>query len=135
MPTYVFKHPDKEEYEEVVQSMNEEHKYESDGKEWERVYTPPQTQVKDTINPLRPQDFVEATRHKRGTLGDLMDQSKELGEERKKIYGGKDPVQEKFFDNYASKRKGTPHPDDPRIDTISKGGITATNVKDPFSDD
>ena len=42
MPTYVYKHPDKEEYVEVVQSMNEDHVYFDENKlEWKRVFINP----------------------------------------------------------------------------------------------
>ena len=38
---YLFKHPDKEEYREVVQGMNDEHSYEEDGIIFKRVFTVP----------------------------------------------------------------------------------------------
>ena len=56
----------------------------------------------------------------------MIDRSKELSEKRKSILG-KDPAQEKFFDNYAKKRMGKRHWDDPK-------GKTKNPIKNnPFS--
>ena len=41
MPIYVYKHPDREEYEEVFQGMNDEHVYEKDGVTWDRYFWHP----------------------------------------------------------------------------------------------
>ena len=39
MPIYVYKHPDKENYIEVVQSMNDVHEYtDKDNLKWKRVF-------------------------------------------------------------------------------------------------
>ena len=41
MPEYVYKHPKKEQYIELVQSVNDEHIfYDEDGLKWDRVYSP-----------------------------------------------------------------------------------------------
>ena len=55
-------------------------------------------------------EFSEKTKNKRGNLGDLFDQSKELSEARKKMYG-KDPVKKKYWDDWSKKRKGKKHPE------------------------
>jgi hypothetical protein len=51
------------------------------------------------------------TGNKKGTMGDLFDQSKELSEARKKIHGGKDPVKQKYWKEWSKKRKGKKHPE------------------------
>jgi hypothetical protein len=55
--------------------------------------------------------FAEMTGSKKGTMGDLFDQSKELSEARKKVHGGKDPVKQKYWENWSKKRKGKKHPE------------------------
>ena len=38
MPIYVYKHPEKDEYREVFQGMNDEHSYAEGGVQWKRVF-------------------------------------------------------------------------------------------------
>ena len=113
MPIYVFKHPEKEEYREVVQRMKEKREYSEDGIEWEHVFLNPQIDVRSTIDPFSPQQFSEVTGKQRGTYGDVLDRSRDLSEERMKITGGEDPVKDKFFKKYRADRNGRPHPKDP----------------------
>ena len=56
-------------------------------------------------------DFVEKTRNKSGTIGDLWDMSKELSEKRKKKHG-KDPILQKYYKNYSKERNGMKHDND-----------------------
>ena len=96
-PIYIYKHPDHEEYVEIIQGMKEDHVYvDEEGVEWEREYTPPNAQIKDTIDPFNKNQFLQKTADSKGTMGDMIDRSKELSEKRKEVLG-KDPVQEKFF--------------------------------------
>lgn len=114
MPEYLFINPDDpDEIVSVNQSMNEEHKYESNGKEWERCFTVPKASIDSKINPESRSEFVEKTRNKKGTLGDLWDASKEMSERRKDIYGGDDPVAKKHYSDYSKKRNGMKHQKDP----------------------
>ena len=109
MPTYIFKHPKKEKYIEIIQSMNDEHEYfDEDGLEWERQWTNPQLNTESSIDPFDSKAFVERTGNMKGTYGDLQNYSKELSEERKKTHGI-DPVQQKYFSEYSKKRKGAKH--------------------------
>tara|TARA_R110000822_G_scaffold110654_7_gene241034 strand:- start:9747 stop:10130 length:384 start_codon:yes stop_codon:yes gene_type:complete len=120
VPVYVYKHPDKELYEEVVQGMKEEHIYiDDEGVKWDRVFLNPQAIVKDNIDPFNKNQFLEKTSKQKGNMGDLIDQSRELSEKREKSLG-KDPVKEKFFDNYAKERKGKRHWDDPKRQSPTK---------------
>ena len=109
MPIYVYKHPDEEEYREVLQGMNDEHTHEEDGVKWERVFLSPNASVDSQIDPFSNQQFVDATAHKKGTYGDLLDYSKEQGERRAAQNGGVDPVQEKYFKEYSAQRNGAKH--------------------------
>jgi hypothetical protein len=110
MPTYIYKHPQREEYIEIIQSMNEKHIFfDEEGIEWKRVWTNPQLNTESSIDPFNSKAFVEKTGNMKGTYGDLQNYSKELSEQRKKIHGGVDPVQQKYFKQYSKERKGAKH--------------------------
>ena len=52
MPEYLFINPDDpEEVVSVQQSMKEEHKYEANGKAWDRQYTVPKASIDSRIDP------------------------------------------------------------------------------------
>ena len=110
MPIYVYKHPEEEEYREVFQGMNDEHIYSEGGVEWQRVFLSPNASIDSSIDPFSKQQYMDATHNKKGTLGDAMDLSAELSAKRAEKMGGKDPVKEKFYDNYAKERNGAEHP-------------------------
>ena len=112
MPTYIYKHPEEEKYIEVIQTMKEDHVYfDEDGLEWKRVYTNPQLNTEAGIDPFSNVQFIEKTGKMKGTYGDMQDLSREMSEQRKKIIGGKDPVQEAYYKKYSKERKGAKHPD------------------------
>jgi len=111
MPLYLFKHPNEESFAEVFFHMEDVKEYiDSDGNQWIRQYTSPQLKTEASIDPWNNADFVNKTNQK-GTLGDLMDRSAELSAKRADQNGGVDPVKEKYYSNYAKKRKGQQHPD------------------------
>jgi len=108
MPLYSYKHPKKEEYIEIVQTMNEDHIYvDKNGIEWERVFLIPNAAISSKIDGSQ-ENFNSYFDNKKGTLGDAFDASKEAALKREKIYGH-DPVQKKFFKEYSEKRKGLKH--------------------------
>jgi hypothetical protein len=110
MPVYVYKHPAKEEFIELVQSMNEEHVYIDDsGLKWARVWSNPQLNTDSNINPFDNTHFVNKTGGMKGSYGDMLDYSKELSDKRKSMNGGVDPVQQKYFKEYSKQRKGAKH--------------------------
>tara|TARA_R100000008_G_C3583597_1_gene170425 strand:+ start:331 stop:672 length:342 start_codon:yes stop_codon:yes gene_type:complete len=109
MPEYIYKNPETGEEVTVWQSIHEEHTYEIDGIEYNRVYTIPNASIDTKIDPNSPKEFREKAK---GTIGELWDQSKELSEKREKQQG-EDPVKKKFFSDYAKERKGAKHPQDP----------------------
>jgi hypothetical protein len=125
MPIYIFKHPKKEEYVEVVQAMRDEHTHvDEKGVKWERVYTLPNTSIDSKIDPHSPKDFLEKTRNKRGTIGEMMDYSRELSERR----GGEinDPIVRKRNAEY-KKQMGIEHSSEKKIrakEKLKKLGIT-----------
>ena len=112
MPEYLYKDPETGEEVSIYQGINEKHKYSANGKEFDRVFTVPNASIDTNIDPMSEKDFVEKTRNKKGTLGEMWDASKEASAKREKAYG-KDPVKEKYFKKYSEKRKGTKHKDDP----------------------
>ena len=41
----------------------------------------------------------------------MLDYSKEMSQKRADLAGGKDPVKEKYFENYSKGRRGAKHPE------------------------
>lgn len=120
MPFYLFENESTGETKEIFFHMDDEKRYSENGKEWKRIYLSGNAAVDTKIDPNDPKEFVRKTSLKKGNLGELMDQSKELSEKREKSRG-KDDIKEKYFENYSKKRRGIKHPEDPRrkrTDTI-----------------
>lgn len=111
MPIYLFSNPkDESEVVEVIQSIKDDHVYIKDGIKWNRVFTVPNASIDTKWDSDNPRDFIEKTGKRRGTIGDMMEKSKELSERRNKRYG-KDHVKEKFYDNYRKTHRGKDHPE------------------------
>lgn len=109
MPIYVYQNPNTEEYIEVFQGMNDEHKYvDESGLEWKRVFIAPNAAIDLDANPFDKQSFVDKTSNA-GTMGDLWDRSKEMSDKRAAQCGGVDPYKKQYFKDYSSKRKGAKH--------------------------
>jgi hypothetical protein len=107
MPLYIYHHPDDEnKVVEIYQGMNDSHEYIVDGIKWKRIFTKPNAAIDTKVDPYSAKDFVKAT-NKKGTVGELMDRSKELSEKRKDKEGI-DPVKEKIYDDY-QKSTGKEH--------------------------
>ncbi|MFT6546526.1 MAG: hypothetical protein ACJAT2_003875 [Bacteriovoracaceae bacterium] len=121
MPIYLYKHPNKDQYVEIVQTMSEDHvHFDDDGLEWKREWFSPQLNTEGSIDPFNNVAFIDKTGKMKGTHGDMMDYSKEMSEKRKSITGGKDPVQEAYYKKYSSTRKGSVHPDQKKKSYESK---------------
>ena len=104
MPIYIYKNPKTGASKEVIQRMIEEHKYEEDGVVWERVFTKPNASIDTKVDPSNKAKFIEKTGNMKGTMGDMMDYSAELSEERSKSSEkGEDPVKRKHFKDYEKK--------------------------------
>ena len=48
----------------------------------------------------------------KGTVGDLLDKSSELSNQRAQENGGVDPLKKKYYENYSKERKGAKHPNE-----------------------
>jgi hypothetical protein len=112
MPIYTYEHPETGERVDIVQTMSEDHSYtDENGLKWNRVFSIPNASTDSQIDPNNPQAFLDATRNKKGSMGDLLDKSKELSEKRADKNGGSDPIKDKFFKEYSDSRKGAKHPE------------------------
>jgi len=100
VPIYVYKHPEEDIYEEVLQGMNDPHVFSKDGIEWQRVFLSPNAAISSDVDPYNSNAFIEKTANMKGTLGDMMDLSAELSHKRAEKAGGEDPVKRKHFDQY-----------------------------------
>lgn len=110
MPIYLFKHPEKDEYIEIFQSMKDKHEYfDENGLMWERRWTIPYASIDTKINPWDNKDFIRKTENKKGTIGEMMDLSSELSESRAKSDGKEDPLRRKYFNKYSEERRGAVH--------------------------
>lgn len=122
MPIYLFQHPVTKEISEVFQTMNQEHTlFDEKGIKYERLYTSPNCSIDSKIDPFSSRDFAEKTRNKKGTIGDLLNKSKELSEKR----GGdsSDPVLKNYLSSY-EREKGVKHTSE-----IKKEKINSANKK------
>lgn len=109
MPIYLFQHPKTQEIIEVVQRMCEPHTYsDAKGVVWDRVFTKPQAAVNTQISATDSKSFVDKTRGKNYSLGQLWDMSAELSAKRGGVTG-QDPVKAKAEQSY-KKKTGKPHP-------------------------
>lgn len=111
MPEYIYQHPKTNKTISLIQGIHDNHEHiDLEGVKWNRIFTVPQMGVDTKMDAnTSSKEFSEKTKNKRGVLGDLFDQSKELSEARKKMYG-KDPVKKKYWNDWSKKRKGKKHP-------------------------
>jgi len=108
-PEYLYEDPDTGEVKSVFQNANDEHKYEEKGKKFNRVFTVPTASIDTRIDATSEKDFIEKTKNKKGTMGDLWNASREASAKRKETFG-KDKVKEKYLKKYSDERKGLKHP-------------------------
>ena len=114
MPLYLYQNEKTGEIREILQSMNEVHEYNGkNGNErsWKRIFTIPQASIDTKQDPFSANDFLDRTKSKKGTYGNMLDYSKELSEKRTSIVGGVDPIKEKYYKDYSKQRNGAKHPD------------------------
>jgi len=123
MPMYVFENPETGEQLEIFFHMSDEKKYiDEQSLEWKRVFVSSQINC-HSIDPWDNNAFVNETKNMKGSVGDLLDASKDLSEKRAKSNGGTDPLKEKYFKKYSESRNGSKHPDE------IKKGYESNNVK------
>lgn len=114
MPIYIYQHPQTEETIEILQSMKEKHEYiDEEGTKWKRIFLSAQISSNKICDPWNSADFINQTKNMKGTMGDLMDKSKEMSEARASQNGGVDPILDKKFKDYSKKRGGIKDPEDP----------------------
>ena len=109
MPIYIYKNPETNEVKEVFQTMVEPHVYREEI-EWTRIFLSPQASIDTQMDEFSSTDFVEKTRNKKGSLGDLWDKSKELSDKREKR-AGVDELKQQNYKDYSKTRRGRKHPD------------------------
>ena len=110
MPLYVYQHPETGEEIEILQGMNDVHEYlDDEGVKWTRVFFAPNMNLDTDLDPFSQADFVRATGNKKGTMGEMMDLSKEMSARRAEKNGGVDPIKQKDYQEY-KKKTGKPHP-------------------------
>ena len=115
MPFYLYQHPETGEVVEVMQSMKDAHVFvDSEGTEWQRVWTKPNASV-DSSNDGTEEGFLKYTENRKGTMGDLWDASKEASEKRKQKYG-EDKILKKSQEDYSKKRNGMVRSDAKKTD-------------------
>lgn len=115
MPIYIFSNPETKELKEVFFHMDDEKKYiDEQGLEWDRELSSPQLNTQGSIDPWNNNDFVNKTADMKGTVGDLLDKSSELSNQRAQENGGVDPLKKKYYENYSKERKGAKHLDQVR---------------------
>ena len=111
---YIYKHPEEEEYIEVVQAMSEKHIFFKDDVEWKRIYTSPEAIIGSfsKLNPNSYNDFNSwIDKGKGGSIGSIWDASRELSDRRTKERGtGQDPIKDQALKEYSSARNGMKHP-------------------------
>jgi hypothetical protein len=111
MPIYIYQNPETGEVKEIMQSMNDIHEYFEKNVKWNRIFTVPQASIDTNADPFNSNQFLDVTKNKKGTYGNMLDYSKELSEKRSKISGGPDPIKDKYYEQYAKDRGGSKHPD------------------------
>src|SRR5438045_1433967 len=110
MPIYIYKHPKREKYVEIVQGMKDKHEYTDEkGVKWSRVFVNPQACVDSRIDPFSYRDFVNKTDNKKNLkIGDLWDMASEASEKREQKLGI-DPLKDKAIKDYEKKCHGKKH--------------------------
>jgi len=104
MPFYLFEDPTSGEVKEIFFKMNDIKTYQENGVEWIRVYTVPQATIDANIDPYSSQAFVDKTR-RAGTIGELIDMSKEMSERRGGIKN--DPIKKAHVKQWRKDRNLT----------------------------
>lgn len=108
MPEYSYIDDSTGEVHNVIQGMNEKHEFFIDGRKLRRIFTIPTASIDSKVDPYNQGTFLEKTSKMRGTIGDMQDFSRELSDRRG---GDQDPIKQKYYEKYSTRRKGKVHPD------------------------
>ena len=133
MPLYLYENKETEEVIEVLQGMSEVHEYQGEcGTQkglWRRVYVNPGLSSDTKMDAFNSKSFVASTVNKNDTFGDLQNRAAEASAIRAQKNGGKDPVKEKYYEDYKKKTNGKTHPTEQKekfkkaIEKAEKKGI------------
>lgn len=108
MPLYTFEHPTTGEQQDIIFSINDDKIFvDESGIKWNRIFLAPNVSVDAGIDPFSKNQFLDKT-NKQGTVGEIMDISREMSDKRKSKLGY-DPIQKEYFKKYSEKRSGTKH--------------------------
>ena len=108
MPLYTFEHPISGELQDIVFGINDDKIFiDEQGVKWNRVFLAPNVSIDTDVDPFSKNQFLEKTSGA-GTVGELMDRSRDMSEKRKQKLGY-DPVQKEYFKKYSEKRSGNKH--------------------------
>ena len=114
MAIYLYENKQTKEVREVFQGMKEVHEYNGeDGTEkgsWGRVYVNPGLSFDTKMDAFNSKSFVASTVNKNDTFGDLQNRAAEASAIRAQKNGGRDPVKEKYYEDYKKKTNGKTHP-------------------------
>jgi hypothetical protein len=114
MPLYTYQKLSTGETIDIIQSMNDVHEYHGENgneKDWIRIFHIPQASIDTKQDPFSSNEYLNVTKNKKGTYGDLLNYSQELSNKRADIAGGSDPIKENYYKNYSKQRRGAKHPD------------------------
>jgi hypothetical protein len=113
MPEYLYQHPNTKEVMTLLQKMTDEHEFiDTEGIKWQRLFGHVGLSMdSQAIDPFSEKQFLEKTANMKGTMGDMMDYSKELSSQREATLGKEDPIKRKAFNEY-KKTRGVSHPND-----------------------
>lgn len=136
MPFYLFQNIKTEEIREIFFHMIDEKIYNGEnGKEidlWKRIYLSPNPAINTVnIDPFSKKDYAKWVENKKLKIGDMIDRSKELSEQREAKLGIDDPVKAKMFDKY-KKQTGKESPiklREERVKKLKKLGINVNYDK------
>ena len=133
MPLYDFENIETGEVKEVYLSMKGEIVFNGESGDeigkWRRVYSVPQVNMSGlSYDIYDSKSFAAKTETWKdgGSIGDLVDMSKEFSEKRA-AKEGLDPIKEKAMKKYEKERHGVPHPDrkiKPKKSKTSGGSFT-----------
>lgn len=111
MPIYIFENELTGEVKEIFFHMEEKKLFngedESEIGQWRRVFTVPLASIDTKLDPRDKNAFVRRT-EKYSKVGDFQDISRDLSAQRA-AKDGRDPVKEKWLDNYEKSRLGKRH--------------------------
>jgi hypothetical protein len=136
MPLYTFVNPDDTEVtQDIFFAMADAPSIGSivtfEGVKWKRIAVKPQASFDTKCDPNSVDDFLKVT-HKRNSIGDMFDRSKELSMKRQEKEGV-DTVQQGYLQDYSRRRRGKKHPVQRRAETVAS--LAKSGIKVDFGND